>query len=159
MTELQNDRMTDRTKTICPPIFGLGGITRINNHHIICHSVYYKVSPWFRRCPSVNQLPGRVFIRDYGQEKGLEYWIGIPSINSSRTHQLATFIETPDRNTGQKQYINIHFLITSMYMYTRPYTIVAIQELFQLCHSKQLLRRYGTDMLNFQSNKNSHRDF
>ena len=26
MTELQNDRMTDRTKTICPPIFDLGGI-------------------------------------------------------------------------------------------------------------------------------------
>ena len=24
--ELQNDRMTDRTKTICPPIFDLGGI-------------------------------------------------------------------------------------------------------------------------------------
>ena len=26
MPELQNDRMTDRTKTICPPIFDLGGI-------------------------------------------------------------------------------------------------------------------------------------
>ena len=26
MTELQNYRMTDRTKTICPPIFDLGGI-------------------------------------------------------------------------------------------------------------------------------------
>ena len=26
MTELQNDRMTDRTKTIFPPIFDLGGI-------------------------------------------------------------------------------------------------------------------------------------
>ena len=26
MTELQNDRMTDRTKTICPSIFDLGGI-------------------------------------------------------------------------------------------------------------------------------------
>ena len=26
MTELQIDRMTDRTKTICPPIFDLGGI-------------------------------------------------------------------------------------------------------------------------------------
>ena len=26
MTEWQNDRMTDRTKTICPPIFDLGGI-------------------------------------------------------------------------------------------------------------------------------------
>ena len=26
MTELQNDRMTDRTKTICPAIFDLGGI-------------------------------------------------------------------------------------------------------------------------------------
>ena len=29
MTELQNDRMTDRTKTICPPIFDLGGIKRL----------------------------------------------------------------------------------------------------------------------------------
>ena len=28
MTELQNDRMTDRTKTICPPIFDLGGIKK-----------------------------------------------------------------------------------------------------------------------------------
>ena len=28
MTEWQNDRMTDRTKTICPPIFDLGGIKR-----------------------------------------------------------------------------------------------------------------------------------
>ena len=26
MTELQNDRMTDSKKTICPPIFDLGGI-------------------------------------------------------------------------------------------------------------------------------------
>ena len=26
MRKLQNDRMTDRTKTICPPIFDLGGI-------------------------------------------------------------------------------------------------------------------------------------
>ena len=28
MTELQNYRMTDRTKTICPPIFDLGGIKK-----------------------------------------------------------------------------------------------------------------------------------
>ena len=28
MTEWQNDRMTDRTKTICPPIFDLGGIKK-----------------------------------------------------------------------------------------------------------------------------------
>ena len=28
MTELHNDRMTDRTKTICPQIFDLGGIKR-----------------------------------------------------------------------------------------------------------------------------------
>ena len=28
MTELKNDRMTDRTKTICPPIFDLGGIKK-----------------------------------------------------------------------------------------------------------------------------------
>ena len=27
-TELQNDRMTERTKTICPPIFDLGGIKK-----------------------------------------------------------------------------------------------------------------------------------
>ena len=26
MTELQNDKMTDRIKTICPPIFDLRGI-------------------------------------------------------------------------------------------------------------------------------------
>ena len=32
MTELQNDRMTDRTKTICPPIFDLGGIKIIHRH-------------------------------------------------------------------------------------------------------------------------------
>ena len=29
MTELQNDRMTVRTKTICPPIFDLGGIKNL----------------------------------------------------------------------------------------------------------------------------------
>ena len=29
ITEWQNDRMTDRTKTICPPIFDLGGIKNI----------------------------------------------------------------------------------------------------------------------------------
>ena len=34
MTELQNDRMTDRTKTICPPIFDLGGIKIINAIHV-----------------------------------------------------------------------------------------------------------------------------
>ena len=28
-TEWQNDRMTDRTKTICPPIFDLGGIKTV----------------------------------------------------------------------------------------------------------------------------------
>ena len=28
MTELQNERMTDMTKTICPPIFDLRGINR-----------------------------------------------------------------------------------------------------------------------------------
>ena len=32
-TELQNDRMTDRTKTICPPIFDLGGIKMTCNLH------------------------------------------------------------------------------------------------------------------------------
>ena len=37
MTELQNDRMTDRTKTICPPIFDLGGII---NSIIISLKVY-----------------------------------------------------------------------------------------------------------------------
>ena len=35
MTELQNDRMTDRTKTICPPIFDLGGIKTISKMTLI----------------------------------------------------------------------------------------------------------------------------
>ena len=35
MTELQNDRMTDRTKTICPPIFDLGGI-KIDERLSLC---------------------------------------------------------------------------------------------------------------------------
>ena len=30
MTELQNDGMTDRTKTICHPIYDLGGIKKIH---------------------------------------------------------------------------------------------------------------------------------
>ena len=32
MTELQNYRMTDRTKTICPPIFDLGGIKNLKSN-------------------------------------------------------------------------------------------------------------------------------
>ena len=33
-TESQNDRMTDRTKTICPPIFNLGGIKSRSNSQV-----------------------------------------------------------------------------------------------------------------------------
>ena len=40
MTELQNDRMTDRAKTICPPIFDLGGIKIINVNCIINYEFY-----------------------------------------------------------------------------------------------------------------------
>jgi hypothetical protein len=34
MTERQNDRMTDRTKTICPQIFDVGGIKMINFNYM-----------------------------------------------------------------------------------------------------------------------------
>ena len=51
MTELQNDRMTDRTKTICPPIFDLGGIKILQAHEcicIICEVVHVRVYGMYR---------------------------------------------------------------------------------------------------------------
>ena len=48
MTELQNDRMTDRTKTICPPIFDLGGIKIRNyiNYTFLTLKLYPLVLGW-----------------------------------------------------------------------------------------------------------------
>ena len=42
MTELQNDRMTDRTKTICPPIFDLRGIKSLDDIKILQIADYFK---------------------------------------------------------------------------------------------------------------------
>ena len=39
MTEWRNDRMTDRTKTICPPIFDLGGI-KTHSWFILIYTAY-----------------------------------------------------------------------------------------------------------------------
>ena len=41
MTELQNDRMTDRTKTLCLPIFDLGGIKMKKIHIKVRFNQYY----------------------------------------------------------------------------------------------------------------------
>ena len=44
MPELQNDKMTDRIKIVCPPIFDLGGIKISTNLKKIIITVCHKIS-------------------------------------------------------------------------------------------------------------------
>ena len=55
MTELQNDRMTDRTKTICPPVFDLGGIITKETHSFI-YKIFFKLNLRKSGDECVNQI-------------------------------------------------------------------------------------------------------